>query len=80
MTIDERNALRAASGLPLLDREREAERAKGANNQVEFERRVTHSGGGKISRNVPLASVDFRLCGAAGKKDQLVVAIGEERF
>jgi hypothetical protein len=41
MTIDERNALRAASGLPLLDREREAELAKSANDQVEFERRFS---------------------------------------
>ena len=39
MTIDERNALRAASGLPLLDRQAEAERAKTAFEQVEFERR-----------------------------------------
>ena len=39
MTIDERNALRAASGLPLLDRQAEAERAKTALEQVEFERR-----------------------------------------
>ena len=36
MTIDERNALRAASGLPLLDREREAELAKSAKDQVEL--------------------------------------------
>ena len=41
MTIDERNALRAASGLPLLDWEREAELAKSANDQVEFERRFS---------------------------------------
>ena len=39
MTIDERNALRAASGLPLLNREHEAERAKTALERVEFERR-----------------------------------------
>ena len=41
MTIDERNALRAASGLPLLNREREAETAKSANDQVDFERRFS---------------------------------------
>lgn len=41
MTIDERNALRAASGLPLLDHEREAERAKTALKRVEFERRFS---------------------------------------
>jgi hypothetical protein len=39
MTIVERNALRAASGLPLLNREREAERANSANDQVDFEMR-----------------------------------------
>jgi hypothetical protein len=41
MTIDERNALRAASSLPLLDREREAERANRALERVEFERRFS---------------------------------------
>ena len=41
MTFDERNALRAASGLPPLNREREAERAKSAIDQVEFERRFS---------------------------------------
>ena len=41
MTIDERNALRAASGLPLLNGEREAGRAKGANDQVDFEMRFS---------------------------------------
>ena len=41
MTIDERNVLRAASGLPLLNRVREAERAKRKNDQVEFERRFS---------------------------------------
>jgi hypothetical protein len=41
MTIDERNALRAASGLPLLDREREAERAMTVVEQVELERRFS---------------------------------------
>ena len=41
MTIDERNTLRAASGLPLLDRELEAVRANRAQEQVEFERRFS---------------------------------------
>jgi hypothetical protein len=41
MTIEERNALRAASGLPLLNREREAERARTALERVEFERRFS---------------------------------------
>jgi len=41
MTIDERNALRAASGLPVLNHEREAVRANRALEQVEFERRFS---------------------------------------